>query len=106
MNQKYVILFPDYPPSFRALRVLVDILQDVLRCDVVGNLNDVPSNLRPIVLGAHVSAIRNSWGKLRDDAIIYETEQHAYWFSQEYLDWLKNYTVWSVFKGTVLFSLH
>jgi hypothetical protein len=58
------------------------------------------------MIGAHEPAQRSEWGDLRDDLIIYETEQHSWWLTPPYLEWLKKYTVWSLFKDTVPNSIY
>ena len=105
-TSKYTIVFADQIPMVCGLRPLVNITQYSLGCNVVRDLKDVPLDSRPILFAANVPFIRRTWGNVRDDAIIYETEQHSWWLPQDYIDWLKNYTVWSVFKNVIQDSIY
>jgi hypothetical protein len=51
-----------------------------------------PSEGRPIVFGAHLGI------PVPCDSIVVNTEQHAHWMSEKYLNTLAGATVWSVFK--------
>jgi hypothetical protein len=101
---KYTVVFPKHLEG--GFTDLVRIMEESIHCSVVQTVREVPTDSRPIMIGAHELAQRNEWGDLRDDAIIYETEQHSWWLTPQYLEWLKKYTVWSLFKDTVPNSIY
>ncbi len=105
LPQKYALVFPTHVPAMLGLRPLVELLRASLPSSptpIVAHLSEVPSDTRPILFGAHFPAVREEWGPVRDDAIVYETEQHAWWFPDTYRAWLSERSaVWSVFKTVV-----
>ena len=104
MNNKYTVVFPAHLEG--GFTDLVLLMKDAIHCPIVRTLKEVPTNSRPIMIGAHELPQRMEWGNLRDDMIIYETEQHSWWLVPEYMDWLKKYTVWSLFKNTIPNSIY
>lgn len=105
-SKKYTIVFPEHHGIVRGIRGIFEITREALHCNAVRNLSEVPVDSRPILFGANVPYIRAEWGKVRDDAIIYELEQHSWWLPDDYVEWLTGFTVWSCFKGTVPNSIY
>jgi len=95
---KFAVYVPNTSRHFSALKYLVDSLALTLDAPVVHHTDDIPNDVVPVVLGAHAAPVHE---EIVRRAIVYNTEQHGYWFSPQYRRTMQlARAVWCVF-GTV-----